>query len=383
MAGVLLYAAWINHAFANMSGITVDEATHLMWLRLTQAGFEPYREVYITYPPGFILLMQSIWALWPSNTSLCWTFFGYSILSAVAVGLIGRQIAGPLAGIAAAFFMAVTVGPCNILSEQPSITGSLFALWLVLVYRRTGQRWLLPLSALCMALSLLTKPQSPFMPAVIGFILITMAIGPDFDPRAIRWRPLVIDLLLWGGTLAAAVGLTYLCYDLPAILEQTVGQHISARDALLDEEGYWISALDRIIEFSTDNLWLLPLMALGLVQSLVFKTSYRYTLLLWLGLAVGTVLLNRPLRPKHLSVLLPLFSLWAGLAVAFTWHGLHRFRQTGWRQRAATILGIGLMMAYLLPVLSTIKTGWQTGPGDMGALPHRKTSNRSWNSSAK
>jgi hypothetical protein len=370
LAAVLLYAAWVNHAFANMSNLAVDETAHLMWLRLTQAGFEPYREVYITYPPGFMLLLQSIWALWPSNTALCWSFFGYSVLSAVAVGLIGRQIAGPLVGVAAAFFMAVTVGSCHILSEQPSITGSLFALWLALVYQRTGRRWLLPLSALSMALSLLTKPQSPFMPVVIGFILMTMAPGANFNPRAFRWRPLVIDLLIWGGALAAALGLTYLGYNLPAILEQTVGQHIAARDALLDEAGYWTSALDRIIEFSTDNLWLLPLMALGLIQSIILKTKYRFTLLLWLGLAIGTVLLNRPLRPKHLSVLLPLFSIWAGLALAFTWQGWHRFKQSGRVRQGTTILGIGLLIAYLLPVLGTISAGWQTGPGDTaGGIP--------------
>jgi hypothetical protein len=173
LLGALLYAAWVNHAFADFTNITVDETAHLMWLRLIEAGFEPYREVYITYPPVFPLYLQLSWWLSPTSAGLCWSFFWGAALSVVAVGLIARQVAGPLAGVAAAFFMAATIGPCHILSELPSITGSLFAVWLAMLYRDTGRRWLLPLSAAGLAISLLTKIQSPFIAPVIGFIILS------------------------------------------------------------------------------------------------------------------------------------------------------------------------------------------------------------------
>ncbi|MCG3206827.1 MAG: hypothetical protein FOGNACKC_00426 [Anaerolineae bacterium] len=365
--GVLLYAAWINHTFADFPNITVDETAHLMWLRLIQAGFEPYKEVYITYPPVFPLYLQLSWWLWPSSAGMCWSFFGYSVLAAVAAGLIARQIAGSLAGVAAAFFMGVTVGPCHILAEMPSITGSLFAVWLAMLYRDTGRRWLLPLSAASMAVSLLTKIQSPFMPLVIGFIILTAAAPANGRP--FNWRAILVDALIWGATLAVIIAAFYLLYDTRSLLEQTVGQHLSAREALLDEPDYWSSTLNRITEFGGDFFWLLPLALLGFIQSFSRKTGYRFTLLLWLLLAVATVLSNRPLRHKHLFVLLPLFSVWASLAVSLIWWDARRFWQTNRLTQFSTVVGLILIAAYLWPVMQIVAHGWQTGPGTMAAIP--------------
>ncbi|GAB4459745.1 MAG: hypothetical protein Kow0031_39600 [Anaerolineae bacterium] len=367
LLGALLYAAWVNHAFADFPNITVDETAHLMWLRLIQAGFEPYREVYITYPPVFPLYLQLSWWLSPSSTGLCWSFFGYAALSVVAVGLIARQVAGPLAGVAAAFFMAVTLGPCHILAELPSITGSLFAVWLAMLYRDSGRRWLLPLSGASLALSLLTKIQSPFIAPLIGFILLAAAVQPG--DRVINWRRFFVDALLWGGALAAVIGLFYVMFDTRALLEQTVLQHLSAREALLDESDYWSSTLNRITEFGGDFFWLLPLALLGFIQSFRRRANYRFTLLLWLLLAVATVLANRPLRHKHLFVLLPLFSVWAGLAASYTWLGLRHFRRSSRAAQLAAVTGLILLAAWLVPVLQTVWQGWQSGPGTMAAIP--------------
>jgi hypothetical protein len=266
-----------------------------------------------------------------------------------------------------------------------------------MLYRDTGRRWLLPLSAAGLAISLLTKIQSPFIAPVIGFIILSAnmpsaetdqshaaATGKkkrgDTPPaprpaalfskeRAVNWRRFWADALLWGGTLAIVIALFYVMFDTQALLEQTVGQHISAREALLDEADYWTSTLNRITEFGGDFFWLLPLALLGFIQSFSRKTDYRFTLLLWLLLAVATVLANRPLRHKHLFVLLPLFAVWAGLAASFAWQGLRHFRQSSRPAQLVTVAGLGLLAAWLGPVLFTVWQGWQTGPGVTAAIP--------------
>lgn len=379
LAAVLLFAAWRNWVFADMLNLSVDETTHLMWLRLIQAGYEPYTEIYITYPPVFPLFLTLVWQVWPSLAGLCWASFGYAMLTAVGVALLARRISTPLAGVAAAFVIAVSFGQCHILSEQMSISGSVFAVWLALVYRDTGRRWLLVASAAAMALSLLTKIQSPFIPPVIAFILLNTALQADasgnpFTAQTFRWRQFLIDGAIWGGALLAVIAPFYLAYDFNALFEQTLGQHLAAREAFMDDTDYWASSLIRLQEFGTEYAWLLPLALLGAAQSWLLKSRERYTLLLWLALAAATLLLHRPLRNKHLIVFLPLLSIWAGFAVSCTWLAWRNFKAQGWPARLAAVAGSLLLLGYLGSLLPLIRTGWQNGPQPIvdGAIPADK-----------
>ncbi|MCB9100941.1 MAG: hypothetical protein H6632_15490 [Anaerolineales bacterium] len=363
LAVTLAYAAWYNWAFADMVNLSVDETTHLMWLRLIQAGYKPYSEIYITYPPVFPLFLELSWVLWPSLAGLCWASFGYALLTAVAVALLTRRLSTALAGLFAAFVIANSFGSCSILSEKMSMSGAIFAVWLAMVYRDTGRRWLLPLSALTLTISQLTKIQSPFIPGVIAFILAQAAWQPANGVgatwRSFRWRQFVVDGLIWGGALIAAIAVFYLRYDLHALYDQTLGQHLAAREAFMDDATYWASSLSRLIEFVQDNLWLLPLALVGFIQMFIHKTKDRYTLLLWFTLAAITLLVHRPLRNKHFIVFEPLLAIWAGLAVSYGWLALKQLRTTSWPIRGLAAVTAVLLLGYLLPTLTTVAGGWR------------------------
>lgn len=362
LAVVLAYAAWYNWAFADMVNLSVDETTHLMWLRLIEAGYKPYSEIYITYPPVFPLFLELSWALWPSLAGLCWASFGYAVLTAVAVALLTRRIGTPLAGLFAAFVIANSFGSCNILSEKMSMSGAVLAVWLALVYRDTGRRWLLPLSALALAVSQLTKLQSPFILGVIAFILAHAAL-PQTDSlrswRSFRRRQFIVDGLIWGGSLVVVAAGFYLLYDLHALYDQTLGQHLAAREAFMHDANYWAASLNRLTEFVQDNLWLLPLALMGLIQMFIHKTKDRYTLLVWFVLAALTLLLHRPVRNKHFIVFEPLLAIWAGLAVSYGWLALKQLKTTTWPIRGlAAVTGL-LLLGYLLPTLTLLAGGWR------------------------
>ena len=362
LAVVLAYAVWYNWAFADMVDLSVDETTHLMWLRLIQAGYEPYSEIYITYPPVFPLFLTLSWSLWPSLAGLCWASFGYALLTAVAVALLTRHLSTALAGLVAAFVIAESFGSCSILSEKMSMSGAVFAVWLAMVYRDSGRRWLLPLSALALVISQLTKIQAPFIPGIIAFILIQAALpsnGLALNWRNFRWRQFVVDGLIWGGALLIGVAAFYLLYDLQALYDQTLGQHFAAREAFMDDANYWASSLSRLNEFVQDNLWLLPLALVGFIQMFIHKTKDRYTLLLWFALAAIMLLLHRPLRNKHFIVFEPLLATWAGVAVAYGWLAIKQFKTTSWLTRGlAAVTGL-LLIGYLLPTLTVLSGGWR------------------------
>ncbi|MCB0168814.1 MAG: hypothetical protein KDI79_31595, partial [Anaerolineae bacterium] len=363
LAIVLAYAAWYNWAFADMVNLSVDETTHLMWLRLIQAGYKPYSEIYITYPPVFPLFLELSWTLWPSLAGLCWSSFGYALLTAVAVALLTRHLSAALAGLVAAFVIANSFGSCSILSEKMSMSGAIFAVWLAIVYRDTGRRWLLPLSALALAISQLTKIQSPFIPGVIALILAQAALpsinGVGSAWRRFRWRQFIVDGLIWGGALIVGVAVFYLWYDFQALYDQTLGQHLAAREAFMDDANYWASSLSRLTEFVQANLWLLPLALVGFIQMFIHKTKDRYTLLFWFALAAITLLVHRPLRNKHFIVFEPLLAIWAGVAVSYGWLALKQLRTTSWATRGlAAVTGL-LLLGYLLPTLTILTGGWR------------------------
>lgn len=169
-----------------------------MWLRLLSAGYKPYTEVYITYPPLYPLAIQTIWNWWPTEEAQRWFSVLYTLFGGVGVALMARQWAGKLAGLIAAaltLFSPILVEPSRaVLAEFPSVAWSVWAVWLACLGSqrssesangRTGEstnqrisgdsrrRILLVLSGLCLSASLLTKLLSPFMLMLIPLILIT------------------------------------------------------------------------------------------------------------------------------------------------------------------------------------------------------------------
>ncbi|MBI1880346.1 MAG: hypothetical protein HYR94_19355, partial [Chloroflexi bacterium] len=66
---------WLLHNFS----LSPDEGIHLMWLRLVSAGYQPYTQVYITYPPLYPLAIEAVWKIWPSEMAQRWFSVLYTL----------------------------------------------------------------------------------------------------------------------------------------------------------------------------------------------------------------------------------------------------------------------------------------------------------------
>jgi hypothetical protein len=158
-------------------------------------------------------------------------------------------------------------------------------------------------------------------------------------------------------------------FDWGPLLQQVVGQRLSARTAYIQDGHYWGARFTRLSLFVSDNLWVIPLAVLGLFETFARRMKDRLTLVVWFVLAVMMLLIHEPIRIKHFTILLPLLAIWAGVAVSQAWQGVIHFRATSQWAKGATVISLLLLTAYFLR-LPTIVKGWQAGleaagpPGD-------------------
>ncbi len=375
-----LLAVWIHLLFSDAFPLSPDEGIHLMWIRLVEAGYAPYSQVYITYPPLYPLFLTWSWKLWPTLAGLRWLTLGYTFLSVVVAALIARRVAGDVAGVATAVLFTIAPQFVHdsraILGEMPSITWSLLAIWLAVVYRDTGRRVPLVLSAVALASSLLTKALSPFITILICFIILARF----FDLRSLaelrsQWRihrrALLVDAFWWGCALATPFILTLIFFDWRSLAEQVVGQRISARAVYVQESNYWASRVERLSLFIGDNLWAIPLAALGLAYTYARRMRDRVTLVFWFALAILMLLIHEPVRYKHFTTLLPLLAIWAGVAIGQVWQGVLHFRAIPKWGRGTTVLGLLLLTAYCVRLPAIVKD-WQAGLETAGPPPDER-----------
>ncbi len=347
VAAVLLRAKLL-HSFS----LSADEGIHLIWLRLLSAGYRPYSEVYITYPPLYPLALETVWQIWPTENAQRWFSVAYTIFGVVGITLVARKFAGAIAGVVAAALLLFSPTLFEfsraILGEFPSVAWSVWAIFLAWLYRDAGdRRRLLPvLAGVCMAFSLLTKFLSPFLLALLPLILLTRwilisdaaamingekpAIGINRTPatqyelkfwqyklQIVNYKLLLIDLLIWGGALLLTIIFVIFMFDLGPVFAQVVGQRLEARAVYLADEGLWQPWLEIGLEFVQSDMALMILALAGLIIAWVRRQKDLWLMLVWLGLAVAMLIIHTPLRDKHFVILLPLLGTFGGLAVSF------------------------------------------------------------------
>ncbi len=321
-----------------------------MWLRLLSAGYQPYTEVYITYPPLYPLAIQAVWNLWPTEEAQRWFSVGYTLFGAVGIALVARKFAGPIAGVAAAaltLFSPVLVEPSRaILAEFPSVAWSVWAIWLawlasdVWANQESGtavksnsikRRGLLVLSGLCLSASLLTKLLSPFVAILIPLILVAYWYQPQkgnhVSERTIshvsrltshvsRLKPLLLDLTIWGLALALPAVMLISAFNVGPLVQQVVGQRLGARTAYLEEEPFWPPRYERGVMFIQEDTALVILGLVGLGLAWRRRQPDRWLMLAWLALALAMLAFHHPIRYKHYLILIPPLATFGSLAIA-------------------------------------------------------------------
>jgi hypothetical protein len=332
--------------------LSPDEGIHLMWLRLLSAGYQPYTEVYITYPPLYPLAINAVWQLWPSEAAQRWFSVLYMVFGTVGIALLARRLAGNLAGLAAALLTLsspVLVEPSRaILAEFPSVAWSVWAIWLAWLASDEAdnstprRRMLLILSGLCLSASLLTKLLSPFVALLIPAILMVRWYDPD---NASRLTPLLTDLFIWGLALLLPAFILISAFNVESLAQQVVAQRLGARAAATETEAFWPPRYERGSMFIQEDTVLVVLGLLGLGTAWARRQAGRWLLLGWLVLALSMLAFHNPIRYKHFLILIPPLAIPGGILVA-QWLYALRFTLYDLRSRATSkiVAGIGFVL---------------------------------------
>lgn len=348
---------------------TYDEGLHVLFVQLLARGYEPYREVFVSYPPLYTLSMDWTWRLFGTVESLQLLMTLYTLFGLAAVGFLGWRLGGSLAGLTAAVVLSlepeVFRGSRGVLTEIPSlgfgaVSVALAACYLWAPAHHKGRRWLVA-SGIALAASLMLKIITPFVPGVIGLMILvrqTRLHLPTLSRRELqqRWptvlRAVVIDSLWWGLALLLPIIALILIYDVPGFIDQAILFRFATRGAYEGEINNFLYMLTAL-----RSNWPLTLTGgLGLLFWWRHRRAEGWFVPAWLLLSMAFALMQVPLRDKHLPLLIVPLSVLSGLGVGWLWQSLRQ--GTG---RWAVLSGLTLLLlggSYLWQT-ATIYAGFQ------------------------
>lgn len=355
-----LLAAWIVISFGlrllfldNLRW-TYDEGIHVLFAQMLARGFEPYREVFVSYPPLYTLSMDWTWRIFGTVESLQILMSAYTMLGLLAVGLIGWRLSGSWAGLSAAILVSLEPeffrGSRAVLTEVPSLSVAALAVAFAAIYLwqidpKRERLWLIA-SGIALAVSLMLKILSPHVLGLIP-LMILVRHGRRPEIRAIDWGKIIRDGLLWGLAVLLPILALSLLYDLPSLYDQAIRFRFATRGAYEGEVNNFRFALS----FLQTNGLMSLLAAIGLIVMIRQKWAEGWFVVVWLLLAFTFAMIQVPLRDKHLPLLLMPLAILAGLGLA----GLVRLaRNQSTKPLALRLLGlaaVGLVVSLYL---------WQT-----------------------
>ena len=319
--------------------LSPDEGIHLIWLRLLAAGYRPYSEIYITYPPLYPMAIAAVWQFWPTEEAQRWFSVAYALFGATGIALLGRKFGGAVVGVAAAaltLFSPVLFEPSvAILGEFPAVAWSVWAIWLAWLGKEpppnkpfwagsSGRRLLLSLSGLCLAASLLTKLLLPFVAVLIPLILIVdhqsqSRSGAPYSPlstlRLSLTKSKLVDLIGWGLALLIPSLILLSVYDVGPLFQQVVDQRLKARTAYEADVSFWPPRYARSIQFFQEDAALVILGVVGIGLAWRRRLPGVWLMLAWLALALAMLAVHNPIRYKHFLILIPILAIFGGVAI--------------------------------------------------------------------
>ena len=327
-------------------GDNYDEGIHALLAQLFAAGYEPYKDVFVSYPPLFVWSLQWPWQIGKNLESIQLVMIAYSLLGVFATGLIAYRWHNPLAGFIAALMISLSpkylTASCQLMTEVPSIGLSILSVALA-ISSYTGKRkpiWLL-VSGLVLCASLMLKFLSPFIGVLILIIIfISQAEFPSRPPGFTKG--LIRDILIWAAGLLVPVLIALAVYDPVEMYNQVVAFRFDSRSEFMNE---WRGNIESVVYFLFQENMNITLPALlGIV--FVWKKRRTVGLIgLWLILALVFALFHVPLRYKHLPILIPPLAILGGIGLAQGWHYLTHNKTKGEsRLEYRTIMGITILL---------------------------------------
>jgi 4-amino-4-deoxy-L-arabinose transferase-like glycosyltransferase len=274
-----------------------DEGVYLSSVDALEDGQRLGEDVFAPQPPAWYLLLRLISLLGADSVrSFHIGMVVVAIATCFAAYLVGRALAGPLAGLAASALL--TVAPPfplyahRVLADVPPLAAALVSFWLAVESRQRRSTTLAFAGGGVLALALALKPTAVL--AVPVFLVLLCW------ERSLRGRALIAAAV--GGTL---VGLAFVLAYLDAIgelWESVVVYHRDARNTppVIDETDELLTFLN----WRTPFAWLV---VAGLAASVVLYRRRRalrvWALWLWAALSVAFLVYHSPLHENHLLLL--------------------------------------------------------------------------------
>ncbi|MBA2461192.1 MAG: glycosyltransferase family 39 protein [Actinobacteria bacterium] len=308
LAGLVAAQAFL---FGRLVGTDTDydEGVYLTSLDALEHGQRLGEDVFAPQPPGWYVLLRLISVA--GADSVRGFHIGMvviAIVTCLAAYLLGRSIAGPVAGLAASALL--TIAPPfplyahRVLADIPPLGAGLLSLWLAWEARERRSAFVALLGGATLALALTLKPTAILV--LPAFLLLLLW------ERSRRGRTLVAATL--GGS---AVGLAFaVAYGdvLGELWRSVVRYHRDAREtpALVDNTHELLTFLN----WRTPFAWLV---ISGVVAAILLIRRRRapavWALWLWAAVSAGFLLYQQPLHDNHLLLLPVALAVPAGIAV--------------------------------------------------------------------
>jgi hypothetical protein len=286
-----------------------DEGVYLSSVDALEHGQRLGADVFAPQPPVFYLLLRLISVA--GADSVRGFHIGMvvvAILICVAAYLLGRAIAGPVAGLAAAALL--TVAPPfplfahRVLADLPPLGFALLACWLAWEGQQRRSPWTAAAAGALLALAVATKPNA--LLATVPFLLLLLS-------ERSGWLRLLGAALAGGAAVGAVLAVAYRDV-LGELWESVVVYHRDARDTP--------DVIDKWHELATFLNWRTPfawLVVAGLVASVLLarrrETRAVWALWAWAAVSLAFLAYHHPLHHNHLLVLPVVLAVPAGIAL--------------------------------------------------------------------
>ena len=312
IAGAVLADAVLRLRFLNVP-LNVDEAGYGQVARLWARGFALYGDTaWVDRPQGLVGLYRAALAF-GDEWAIRMLALKAGLALVIAVAVIAWTLAGPRAGVFAAWLMAI-VGPAphieGFTANGELLGGAVAAVAIAIAFRwRVRPRlWLLLVAGVVAGCAPLVK-QSAFDGVVVGVAAILLVAGP----RLVRLAVFAVGIALpWLVAVALAAssppgvsGWWFAIYGYRSQTESLVSGDLGFRLTLLWNSIPWM-LVDAVL-----------LIALGVAGVLALRRERQLLLpLVWLGACAAGFLAGGLYHPHYWVQLLPVFALLAGVGAA-------------------------------------------------------------------
>lgn len=319
-----------------------DEGIHLILGKLWAAGYTPYEEIFVSYPPFFLWSLGIPWKIFNQASALQLVMATYALTGVIAVIYLGSAYHSHLAGIGAGILLSFTpayfIPSISIMGEVPSIGIAVVSIALAEKYRRSGSWGWVLLAGIVLAFGLSLKILPFYAVPFVGLMVVSRHIRHRTsylrDLQVSKWV-LLRDLIILAGGFLAVLLLPVLFLNSSALYEQVVGMRLVSRDAALNP---FDSNHKDIIDFIFTQPSLTALAIYGFVFVVARKLSHYWLFVAWFILVLISMYFHVPLRGKHLPIFLPILAIFAGFAIAHILDFLKQVRKQKMSPRSIAIL---------------------------------------------